>query len=715
MKYKYSKIQLKAICLCILSVVFNVCISLAESPEHLGSKKGENTLNRLQFEKSPYLLQHKSNPVNWYPWGEEAFRAAKSQDKPIFLSIGYSTCYWCHMMEKDSFEREDVAKLLNDNFIAIKVDREERPDIDKIYMDVVTGMTGHGGWPMSVFLTPDRKPFYGGTFFWRQQFMEVLQGLSRAWKEDRENMSQTAEKVIAFLKDRAKEEATKVELEESILKGALQAATSDFDEQNGGFGSAPKFPPAERLRLLMRIYRRTSSAKALEIVTHTLDKMAYGGIYDHLAGGFHRYSTDAKWLVPHFEKMLYDNALLAFTYLEGFQLTHRQIYSDVAGETLDYILNRMTSEEGGFYSAEDAGEVDKEGEYYVWKESDLRQLLAGDEFKLLADYYNITKDGNFEEKTNILSLKAFAKWQDRKQSALSGVEKKLLAIRDKRKSPHLDDKVLTAWNALVIHSLARGYLVLGEKRYYDAARKAALFIKEKLYDGKRLHRRYRDAEVRYAGYVDDYAFLIQALIELYAADGDAKWYNWALDLQSLQDRLFWDDKRGGYFYADSSDSFLVVRQKEFADNALPSGNGISAINLLKLYSLTYEKKYLDRANTLLSLVSAKVQRYPQAFSSMLIALDYMSDLHKELVVVSREGDKKADFLRTFFFKAYLPNKIFASGRPAKLEDTSVPPLFRGKPLMEDKATIYVCENGHCKLPTTDEKSAMELLRVFKKY
>ncbi|MBI1909846.1 MAG: thioredoxin domain-containing protein [Deltaproteobacteria bacterium] len=612
--------------------------------------------NRLGEEKSPYLLQHKDNPVHWFPWGDEAFRAAREENKIIFLSIGYSTCYWCHMMEKDSFEREDVAEILNKDFISIKVDREEHPDVDQIYMDAVVGMTGRGGWPLSIFLTPDLKPFFGGTFFWRPQFLQLLSQIQDSWQKNPEKILESGTKITEFLQKESEVSGT-ANADTRTLQKTFQQLEKNFDKTNGGFGGAPKFPHSMELSLLLRIHRRTGSPKALAMVTQTLDAMARGGIYDDIGGGFHRYATDKDWNEPHYEKMLYDNALLVWTYLEAYQITKKQRYAEVVTQSLDYVLREMTHPEGGFYSAQDAGEVGKEG-----------------------DYYRLSKEE-----------------------------------RSKAPPLHKDDKILTSWNGLMIAAMAKGYQVLGEARYLDAARKSAAFIRQKLYQDGKLLRRYRDGESRYSGTVNDYSFLIHGLLTLYESDFDPQWIGWAVDLQSQQDKLFWDQKNGGYYLAEAEEKSLLVRKKEFDDGVTPSGNSVSVLNLLKLHDLTLDQGYQKRLGELLNAVSGIAASYPAGYSMLMTAIDYHLDRSKEVAVVGRLDDPTMLEIRKFFFESFIPNKVLAMGEAAPLGDSKYPAILQGKTMQNDQPTIYVCENNICKRPTTSLEEAKKLINDFEKY
>lgn len=660
--------------------------------------------NRLAQEKSPYLLQHQHNPVDWFPWGDEAFSRAAADNKPIFLSIGYSTCYWCHVMEKDSFEVDAVAAVLNKDFICIKVDREERPDVDSIYMSAVVGMTGHGGWPMSVFLTPERKPFFAGTFFKREQFIPLLQQIARTWATQRHTIEESAARVTdALLDDRSTTAPTGPVDAAGLFRKILGQLEESFDSTFGGFSGAPKFPPSATISLLLRIARRTNNEQARGMALMTLERMARGGIYDHLGGGFARYSTDARWLIPHFEKMLYDNAQLAVAYLEGFQVSGESQFASVARETLDYTLERMTSPEGGFYSAEDAGDVGKEGEYYVWTATELAALLSADELDQITKLYGITAEGNFEHHTNVLALTDEVEWEDKRSA--STAHAKLLDARSRRTPPHKDDKVLTSWNGLMIHAMAKGYQVLGDPRYLDAALKAAEFLRTRLYQNGTLLRRYRDGDARFPGYIDDYAFTIQGLITLYESCFDLRWLNWAIELQAKLDRDFWDEKRHGYYFTEAGDASLIKRDREFTDGAEPAGNSVAALNLLRLYGFTFESRYEQSANLIFTAAASMLNRYPAAFASLLCALDFADDRAKEIVAIGALDDAKLEEFVKGLWATFLPNKVVAAGPAGS---------FSGFPALNSKSgtstTFYVCERGSCQAPTEDAATALGHLK-----
>ncbi|HSA60043.1 MAG TPA: thioredoxin domain-containing protein [bacterium] len=673
-------------------------------------------MNRLAAEKSPYLLQHAGNPVDWYPWGPEAFEKARREDKPIFLSIGYSTCHWCHVMERESFENEDIARVMNEHFVSIKVDREERPDVDQIYMNAVQGMTGSGGWPLSAFLTHDLEPFWGGTYFppesrWgRPGFKDILLEISKLWKSDRKKIAESGREVGDALKATGRSSASGRMLSEETLRRAYTALKDVYDPRDGGFGGAPKFPRSETISLLFRIHRRTGEAKALSMGTFTLERMARGGIYDHLGGGFHRYSTDGQWLVPHFEKMLYDNALLARTYLEAYQIDQNPMWAGVARETLDYALRDMTSPEGGFYSAEDADSEGEEGKFYVWTEDEIKGLLTADEFQNVRDLLQVTPRGNFSAEgggKTILTFKEGAPWALRSETPLSCAMGKLFAARRKRVPPSKDDKVIASWNGLMIGSLAYAAQVLGEERYLIAARKAADFLLTRMWDGKALNRRYRDGDVRFDGSLDDYAFVIWGLIDLYETDFDDRWFRAALELQKKSDELFWDAKDGGYFFTAAGDPSLIARSKDIYDGAVPSGNSVAALNLLRLYGFTLDRSFQDKAEALVKAFSEFVSSHPQASPALLMAVDYATDASKEIVVAGKAEDPARNAMIGEIHRLFLPNKVLAAG--------GVSPLAQGKGPIQGRAAVYLCEAHACRKPATDLADVLPALKSAKIY
>ncbi len=653
--------------------------------------------NRLKEEKSPYLLQHKDNPVNWFAWGEEAFAAARSQGKPIFLSIGYSTCYWCHVMEKDSFEREDVAAVLNADFVSIKVDREERPDVDDLYMEAVVGLSGHGGWPMSVFLTPELKPFWGGTFFWRAQFVQILKALSDAWKNRATEVLGSAQEITAFLmKEKILEERA---AEPVLLDKAFAKILPSYDQFHGGFGTAPKFPQPLVLGFLLRYYERSHAKQVIEIVSTTLEKMAHGGIFDHLGGGFHRYATDDKWLVPHFEKMLYDNALLSTIYCEAFQVTKNPLFRSVALECLNYMLRDLRGEHGEFFSAEDAGEVGKEGEFYLWSYNELEKLLSASELEVFVNTYQVTKHGNFEHGGNILTFNSKLDWSVKESAPeLSRAVTVLREERNKRKRPLLDDKVLTSWNGLAITAFCRAFQAFGEVQFLEAAQKAEHFIRRELYIDGRLLRRYRDGEARFDAVLEDYAFYIEALIELYQSSFDEDYLKTACELQHKQDTLFWSERVGGYLNTTAKE--LIVQSPDFTDQAVPAGNSTAALNLEKLYGFYAEPELKRKAEIIYKKLAAMAERYALGLGKGLQALSLTIASLKELVISAADQDKAIQMLRALQSEFH-PHYVFGVGK-----EVSGVPLISARGGGED-VVVYLCTDGVCDRPQV-VKSVEEL-------
>ena len=676
--------------------------------------------NRLIHEKSPYLQQHAYNPVDWYPWGDEALARAKAENKPIFLSIGYSTCHWCHVMERESFENPEIAALMNQFFVNVKVDREERPDLDQIYMNAVQAMTGRGGWPMSVWLTPDLEPFVGGTYFppedrWgRAGFTTVITRINELWTDpaQRANLIQTGKGLTAQLRQHAVPAPGGGELSRDLLTGAYRQLTASFDARDGGFGGAPKFPRSMTLMLLMRYHAWKGDDHALRMTEVTLRKMADGGIYDHLGDGFHRYSTDAQWLAPHFEKMLYDNAILARTYLEAYQLTGKQTYADTARGIFTYVLRDMVSPDGGFYSAEDADSEGEEGKFYVWDIAEVRQVL-GPDAALFCDYYNVRQGGNWEGHSILHVTHPLPAVAGRNQvseetarNKLAAARAKLLAVRDRRIRPGLDDKILTDWNGLMVGALALGAQVLEEPTYLAAARKAADFILTTLQrDGELLHR-YRDGEARFPAYLDDYAYFIQGLLDLYEADFDPRWLQEAVRLQAVQQKRFWD-KSGGYFFTPPNQAHLLVRSKEAYDGARPSGNAIAALNLVRLAEFTGTPEYRTQAVQTLSAFLLSMQRQPTAQTQMLCAVDFLMGAPQEIILVGRSDHDATRAMLRAIRKRFLPNKVVVQiEKAASRELLALMPMLAEKTTPKGKTTAYVCENFTCKLPTT-EVAAME--------
>ncbi len=700
--------------------------------------------NRLAHEKSPYLLQHAHNPVDWYPWGKEAFAKAKKEDKPIFLSIGYSTCHWCHVMEEESFEDPQTAQFLNEHFVPIKVDREERPDVDQIYMAAVMAMTGSGGWPLSVFLTPDLKPFYGGTYFPNSDrygmpsFMTLLRSLSESWKANRAGLVNAGENLTQAIRQQSQREAGgSARLDADVLKRAHEQLRGNFDSDLGGFGGAPKFPRSHLLSFLLRYWKRSGDAEALGMVTKTLDEMAKGGMYDQLGGGFHRYSVDERWHVPHFEKMLYDQALLAKTYLEATQATGNAEYARVAREIFDYVFREMTSAEGPFYCAQDADSVPdakrprdkKEGAVYVWEQAEI-EILLGKENAEIFDYaYGVESHGNAQSdphgeftNKNILFAahgeaqiaKRFSKKPEEVRDILRNAREKLMAVRAQRPSPHLDDKMLTDWNGLFISSLAMGSMVLEESRYRDAAKKAADFILARLVDkdGRLLHR-YRDGEAGIPATLEDHAFLAHGLFDLFEATQEPKYLDQAKHWTQEMIRLFWDEKAGGFFLSAHDAESLITRSKEVYDGAIPSGNSVAALALLRVGRLTMDSKLEEQGSKVLKAFSREIDNAPSAYPQMLIALDFALGPVKEIVIagdVQEAGTK--DMLREIY-KRFLPNAVVvvnpATPGPVKSAIEALMPFVAKQNPIAGKPTAYVCQNYACSAPTNDKANLIKLL------
>ncbi|MBM3241464.1 thioredoxin domain-containing protein [Candidatus Poribacteria bacterium] len=700
--------------------------------------------NRLIFEKSPYLLQHAYNPVDWYPWGEAAFEKAKKEDKPIFLSIGYSTCHWCHVMEKESFEDPKVAKLMNETFVSIKVDKEERPDLDNIYMTVCQMMTGSGGWPLTIIITPDKKPFFAATYipketrYGRIGMKELIPRVREVWKSRREEVLSSSEKIADLLKQSSITSLGE-ELSENILDSAYAQLSGRFDERYGGFGDAPKFPTPHNLTFLLRYWKRTGNKqpptpfgkgdeKVLHMVEETLQAMRLGGIYDHIGFGFHRYSTDAKWFVPHFEKMLYDQAMLTIAYVEGYQATGHQDYKQTAQEILTYILRDMTAPDGGFYSAEDADSEGEEGKFYVWSEEEIRRILPKGEAELAIKAFNVEEEGNFKEEAtgeitgkNILYLRTplielaseLKILPEELRERLESARQKLFDDREKRIRPHRDEKVLTDWNGLMIAAMAKAAQAFDQAEYINASKKAADFILAKMMDSRgRLYHRYREGEVAIQGFLDDYAFLIWGLIEIYETDFEVKYLKVALELTEEMIKHFWDEKGGAfYFTADDAES-VILRRKEIYDGATPSGNSVAMLNLLRLGRIMANPEFEEKARQIGRAFSKDISQSPSVYTQMMAALDFEIGNPYEIVLV---GNSKSDDMKAMLKalrERFIPNKVIIL-RPTEVESPEIIRLANYTKDMlsiDGKTTAYVCQNYSCKQPTTDIGKMLELFR-----
>jgi uncharacterized protein YyaL (SSP411 family) len=706
-------------------------------------------VNRLAKEKSPYLLQHAHNPVDWFAWGEEAFAKARKENKPIFLSIGYSTCHWCHVMAHESFENPETAQLMNREFVNIKVDREERPDVDRVYMTFVQATTGGGGWPMSVWLTPDLQPFVGGTYFPPEDrygqpgFPKVLERIAATWKQDHAKIAEQGAKIIAALREGGSASAEQSgALDPKILETAFQQLSGAYDAHEGGFSSAPKFPRPATLNFLFRVYAKndakSSAGKhALEMNLQTLRKMAAGGIHDHLGGGFHRYSVDALWHVPHFEKMLYDQAQLAVAYLDAFQITHDPEFESVARDILDYVRRDMAAKEGGFFSAEDADSLleagkpeHAEGAFYVWTKKEIDGALSKEAAKIFGFHYGVGEDGNapagsdpqgeFRGKNILIerhsvaeTAKRFEKTEEEIGSSLKKSREILFNLRAKRPRPHLDDKIITAWNGLMISAFARAAHVLDDPPYLESANRAADFIRTNLYDESRkaLVRNFRGGKGTVAGFAEDYAFVIQGLLDLYEAGFDVHWLKFAIELQQTQDRIFLDEKNGGYFSTSGEDKSVLLRMKEDNDGAEPSSNSVAALNLLRLAQLRGEKEYRERGEKTINAFAGILGRAPTALPQMLVALDYSLGKPRQIVIAGERDKTDTKKLLNEVRTHYLPNATLVLADQGEGQEYLGEKLeaVRAMKKVDKKAAAYVCENFTCKAPVTDATKLRKLL------
>ena len=675
--------------------------------------------NRLAQETSPYLLQHKNNPVDWYPWSEEAFERARAEDKPVLLSVGYSACHWCHVMERESFEDEATAEIMNENFVNIKVDREERPDVDSIYMSAVQAMTHHGGWPMTVFMTPDGAPFYAGTYFppvpsrGMPAFKQVLLSLAEAYKNRRDEVLKSAEGVREYLQAATGASVPQVGISGELFTRAASSLVGQIDHRFGGFGGAPKFPQAMNLEVLLRYYKGTNDRAALTGLELTLREMANGGIYDQLGGGFHRYSVDEYWLVPHFEKMLYDNALLARLYLEAYQATGDAFYRRIAEETLDYVARDMTAPEGGFYSAEDADSEGVEGKFYVWTPGEIEGALEPGEARLAIRFWDVTERGNFEGK-NILYVphppEAVAAEFDISTEELWEkivvIRQKLFAEREKRVRPGRDEKVLAAWNGLMLRAFAFAARVLEREDYRRIAEKNASFLLEKLRLDGRLRRSYKDGRPRFNGYLEDYACVADGLVALYEATFETRWLAEAKALE-----LFWDEERAAFYDTSADHEELVTRPRDVYDSAAPSGNSVTVDVLLKLSVLLDREDYRRRAEAILEGLSGAIARLSGGFGRLLSALDFYLSTPYEVAVIGNPQAPDTKALLEAVYSAYLPNKVVAGRSESDEEASRLVPLLADRSARDGRATAYVCVQYACQSPTTDAEELKRQLGV----
>ena len=708
-----------------------------------GAAPERHYTNALINETSPYLLQHAHNPVNWYPWGPEALRLAREQDKPIFLSIGYAACHWCHVMEHESFEDEEVAQILNEFFISVKVDREERPDLDEIYMNATLLFTqGHGGWPMSVWLMPDGKPFYGGTYFpprdmyGRPGFKSMLLRLAQVWRDQREALTEDATKVTDLL-GRMHQPSEAVVVEREAVSEAARQIASHFDRRHGGVssGGSNKFPPSMAMELLLREWAGTHDAALLAPVELTLDRMQRGGIYDQLGGGIHRYSTDPEWLVPHFEKMLYDQALVSSIYLDGYLATGRKDFAATAKGIFDYVLRSLQSPEGGFFSTEDADSEGKEGLFYIWTWEQVMDALGDEQGALFTAFYDVTASGNWdhpgdahvpEGSKNILRilrpLDEFARVRGMAPAELdrqlAAAREKLFAVREQRVHPALDDKILTAWNGLMIASMAKGAAVLASgweadaARYREAAVRAAEFVLERMQQNGRLLRSFRNGKAHLAAYIDDYAFFIDGLIELYEITGELRWLNEAERLTGVVLRYYWDEREGGFFFTASEHEQLIVRSKLATDNAIPSGTSVMAMNLQRLHLLLGRNELRDKAEALLKMFGGQAQQAPFGHERMLSAMEAWDDSFQELAIVGPLANQETQKLLRTVYGSFVPNKVVAlldPAWPSAAEIAARVPLLADKKMVNGKPAAYVCRNYACQQPATEPEALADQL------
>ena len=676
--------------------------------------------NRLAREKSPYLLQHQHNPVDWYAWGEEAFAKARRENKPIFLSIGYSTCHWCHVMERESFESAAVADYLNKHFVSIKVDREERPDVDKIYMTFVQAMTGQGGWPLNVFLAPDLKPFYGGTYWpaenkqGRPGFVQVLQQITKAWEQRREQLTGSSEQLHQRLQELTQRQNTSaIILTNAVLRNAGRELKQGYDSVHGGFGTAPKFPSPSHPVFLLRYGVRFHDQEAVDMVLHTCERMAAGGIYDQIGGGFSRYSTDEKWLVPHFEKMLYDNAQLLGLYLDAYLVSGKAQFAEVARDILRYVLRDMTHPQGGFYSAEDADSEGKEGKFYCWTREELQKLLTPDEFKVASKYFGVTDQGNFVDhsdpdplpKQNVLSI-AHPKLAPAEEPLLKSAKEKIFAARGNRVRPHLDDKVLASWNGLMLGAIARAAVVLDDPNYRSAAEKNFAFLKQKLWEPKTktLYHRWRDGERDAVQLLEAYAFLLSGVLDLYQSTLDPQQLEFAIGLAEGMLQKFYDSEDGGFWQSVAGSGDLILRMKEDYDGAEPSGNSVAVLSLLKLGSITDRKDFTQAAEKSLRVFSERLQKLPQAVPFMLLALDYSLEEPKRVVLSGKLDTAGAHTLLRAAHSVYQPNKVVLG------TEGPVEPFAKTLKPKEDQPTAYLCTGTACQPPAHEPAKIKSFLK-----
>jgi uncharacterized protein YyaL (SSP411 family) len=715
---------------CLGGFLLSGCSKRSDSTDNAKESKmaKDAKQNRLALEQSPYLLQHADNPVDWYPWGEEAFAKARAEDKPIFLSIGYSTCHWCHVMEHESFEDPEIAAMMNDAFVSIKVDREERPDIDNVYMKVCQMMTGRGGWPLTIVMTPDGKPFVAATYIPKDDryggtgMVSFIQQIKAAWETRRVEITNASLQITDRLREYAAGEASQEELTVATLDLGYEQLIQRFDPTRGGFGDAPKFPTPHNMLFLLRYWKRTGNERALEMVEKTLDAMAHGGIYDHVGFGFHRYSTDERWFAPHFEKMLYDQALLIMAYTEGYQATGKPQYRRIAEEIITYVVRDMTDDKGGFYSAEDADSEAIEGKFYLWTEDEIRGLLDDDDAELIVNVYGTDPSGNFAEEVaggNILFLRrplaAVASEQGIRESELrerlERIRVTMFAEREKRIHPHKDDKIMTDWNGLMIAAIAKAGRAFDNAEYTATAERAAGFVLTHMRKDDELLHRYRGGEAGIPAKVDDYAFLIWGLNELYENTFDVAYLQTAVELNKELIERFWDEKNGGLFFTPDGDDELFVRMKEVYDGAIPSGNSVAMLNFIRLGRLTADPDLERRAATIGRAFHEQVSRGPSAHALLLSALDFGIGPSYEVVIVGESDGTDTREMQRALNAVYVPNKVvlLKPSEESSPKISEIATFTKAHMAIDGKATAYVCRNYTCDLPTTDREQMLRAL------
>ena len=712
MKTSSSKIVLVT----LLAFLFPYHQNLKEASMNLTNSSAKKPIftNRLINETSPYLLQHSHNPVDWYPWGREALEKARLEDKPILLSIGYSACHWCHVMEQESFENQEIAKIMNANFINIKVDREERPDLDTIYMNYVQMTTGSGGWPMTVFLTPSQIPFYAGTYFppedrnGRPGFKRVCLNIAEVYRNKKTEIEVDGPQTIQRLTQMnvLPDSVRKINVES--FNQAFNQLFSRFDMTYGGFSGAPKFPSSMNLAFLLRYYLRTGQTKARNFVELSLTKMAAGGMYDQLGGGFHRYSVDERWLVPHFEKMLYDNALLSQLYLEAYQLTQKLIYRRIVEETLDYVAREMLSPQGGFYSTQDADSEGKEGKFFLWKQEQINQILSNQESKVFSLFYDVTSEGNFEGE-NILNIPktlsqiatSLSLSEEKLEEILSQSRKQLFQSREERVKPPRDEKIITSWNGLMMVSFVEAAMVLQRPDYLTIAIDNANFMLQHLCEEKIIFRTHKDGNSKLYGYLDDYANFVNGLITLYQATGDRKWLNHAVRYNDEMIQQFWKADQSAFFLTGKKHEKLVTSVRDIYDNATPAGSSVAIFNLLKLAVLTGKSEYRNKAEISLEKMSVPLSQYPSGFGYLLEAADFYLGPIKEIALVGNINQVETQKLLKVIYRSFLPNKVIAILEPDHMQKNQDLPLLKGKKLIKGKPAVYICQDYFCKAPITD--------------